>query len=269
MSDFRTDPLVEELVERLMERRVIPFAGAGVSANAGLPGWDELVSRVASALGISPEAIREKRDLLVAIEYLMIQGKDVIPTILADILEWSKNIPDPPEPIKNIARLDAPAVYTTNWDDLQEEAYKQLGKPYTSVAHPTDLTKLSSSATPILKYHGSIHHPNTMVISESQYYERFGIDSPFDLRLRADMMEYHMLFLGYSFRDYNVRYIWNRTQKLFGDIDLAEPRCAFFVATRTDPIFHAVLEASNIRVIHLDGHGEFPLFMEHLSKCVT
>jgi len=266
MSDFKNNQCVLELVNKLRERRVIPFVGAGVSATAGLPSWDGLVERVSNALQIDRNMIREKRDLLVAIEYLMLKGRDIIPSILADILERSQNVPEPSDLIMNIARLEVPAIYTTNWDDLLEEAYRRLNRTFTSIAQPADLTRISLGATPIVKYHGSIKYPTTMVISESQYYERFGIDSPFDLRLRADMMEYHFLFLGYSLRDYNIRYIWNRTQRLFRDIDGAQPPCAYFVATHPDDVFYTVLRANNIRVIELTNRDEFPSFVQYISQ---
>ena len=82
MQDYGTNPIVIDLIDQLRKNKVIPFVGAGVSANAGLPGWGDLVDRVSDALNVDRNVIREKRDLLVAIEYLMIQGQDIIPSIL-------------------------------------------------------------------------------------------------------------------------------------------------------------------------------------------
>jgi hypothetical protein len=59
----------------------------------------------------------------------------------------------------------------------------------------------------IIKFHGDFSAPETMVLTESQYFERMALDTAMDIRLRADALGRALLFIGYSLTDVNVRYL--------------------------------------------------------------
>ena len=48
-------PPTHALVERLRQRQVILFAGAGISMSVGLPSWRELMERIGNELEIDPD----------------------------------------------------------------------------------------------------------------------------------------------------------------------------------------------------------------------
>lgn len=268
MNQFEKNEHILEIVERLRKKRLIPFVGAGMSRPLGLPDWQTLVDKVASMTGQNPHEIRERRDLLVAIEYLVIEGHDKVRDILSEILHKTVDPSVVSRPHEYLAMWDAPTIYTTNWDDVIELTHDRLSKPYNLVETPSDFLNLDPTATTIIKYHGSLRHPETLVITESDYYDRFGIDSPFDIRLRADLVEKSLLFLGYSFRDYNVRYIWNRVQKRLSHVlgpDLKPPP-SYFVSVSKDRVLETVLMKHNIVTINLDSKETFPGFLEFLAR---
>ena len=268
MIQFEENEHILEIIKRLKKKNLMPFVGAGMSTHLGLPDWQTLVNKVASMTGQNPDEIRERRDLLVAIEYLIIKGHDKVRDILSDILHKAV---DPSSLISHqhecLAMWDAPTIYTTNWDDVIEFTYDRLSKPYNLVETASDFLNLDPTATTIIKYHGSLRHPDTLVITESDYYDRFGIDSPFDIRLRADLVEKSLLFLGYSFRDYNVRYIWNRAQKMLGHVlgPGTKPPPSYFVSVSQDRVFETVLRKNNIVTIDIDSKEAFPGFLEFLT----
>ena len=188
--------------------------------------------------------------------------------ILATILE---KVDDPvPHSLAHeyLAALNAPVIYTTNWDNVIEGTYHRLSKPYNLVEKSSDFLNLRSWDPTIIKYHGSLSHPKTLVVTESDYYERFGTDSPFDIRLRSDLLEKSLLFLGYSLRDYNVRYLLNRVQKTLSAV-VVDPPPSYFVAIHTDEVFETVLAKNNIVTINLDSAKEFLPFMKHLVHNVS
>jgi hypothetical protein len=240
-----------------------------MSKPLGLPDWDDLVDEVAKRTDQDPNMIKEKRDLLVAIEYLFIRGTAKIEEVLATILDRA----DEPVPHSTaheyLVALDAPVIYTTNWDNVIEGTYDHLSKSYNLVETANDFLYLRPWKPTIIKYHGSLRHPKTLVVTESDYYERFGTDSPFDIRLRSDLMEKSLLFLGYSLRDYNVRYLWNRVQKTLSAVVADRPPPSYFVAVHRDEVFETVLAKNNIVTINLDSAKQFVPFMKHLVSSVS
>jgi hypothetical protein len=260
---------VKNIVRKLRMKKLIPFVGAGMSKPLGLPDWDDLVEEVAIRTNQDAKMIKEKRDLLVAIEYLFIKGSAEVEDILAIIIDKSdESIIESPTH-EYLAALDAPVIYTTNWDDIIEGTYDRLSKPYNLVEKAADFLNISPSKPTIIKYHGSLHHPETLVVTESNYYERFGTDSPFDIRLRSDLMDKSLLFLGYSLRDYNVRYLWSRVQKTLSAVVDDRPPPSYFIAVHKDEVFEAVLAKNNIVTINLNSEMQFLPFMNYLADKVS
>jgi len=68
-----SDPAFAELQEAYESGKLVIFAGAGVSAAAGLPGWRrlvELLSERARARGVDEAALQEISELAVARQYI-------------------------------------------------------------------------------------------------------------------------------------------------------------------------------------------------------
>jgi SIR2-like domain len=57
-----------------------------------------------------------------------------------------------------------------------------------------------------------------MVLSESHYEKRMRLESAMDLKLRSDVLGRAILFLGYSFRDPNVAYLFRTVNEKFSDL---------------------------------------------------
>jgi len=269
--NFEDDIVIKELIERLKKKQIIPFVGAGMSKGFGFPLWKDLAINIIKVIG-DPEidpTIVDKRDLMEVFEFLVInQKRKGINDILKNFLKISENSLDIPETHKNLIKLGAPIIYTTNWDNLIELTYKKLEKPYKVVETLEDFQTLKVNTPTIFKFHGSLTYPDSLVITESNYYERFGIDSPFDIRFRSDLFERSLLLLGTSFKDYNLRYLWNRTQKTLTNTLGYKPPSSYLVAVDKDIIREAVLKENNIITINLDNIDEFPKFLKYLADNV-
>jgi hypothetical protein len=124
-----------------------------------------------------------------------------------------------------LVRLSAhvPAIYTTNFDDLLERAFRAAGKSYQVVAEARDLHEWRFDEVdgrfvprfPIYKLHGSLDRPDTIVLGESDFQRRQGLAShPIDLRFCSDVVGREVLLVGYSFSDPNVRWLWTKLRDL-------------------------------------------------------
>lgn len=261
MPDFR---IPDDLVAMVAERRLIPFVGAGFSSVQGLPGWEALLSHVTAEVQATSEAqdrltydeIRRACDgdhLRVA-EYLhLISGGSIGPVrhAISNCLR-SDVLPVDSTAHVELVNLDAAQVYTTNFDDLVESAYRFLGEDADVVALQRDVARSHAERTQVVKYHGDLRHDETLVVTESQYYTRLDLESPMDLKFRSDLLGRSVLFIGYSFSDINIRVIWFKLMRMMKDVPDADRLPSYIVRLRADPVTDRLYEAVGLRPIVLD-----------------
>lgn len=210
-----------ELRRLYSQGRVLPFVGAGASVSVGWSdglkdkrglSWSELVNRAAQMVGFSdPELLRIRANDLQILEYFAIRKNN-----FASLMRWFATEMSPPEdslrrsPIhRELAELSkCKLIYTTNFDDFLERALRSLGRRCRAIAIEDDVVFASDVDFEVVKFHGDLDHPDCMVLSESDYEKRLTLQSPMDHKLRADMLGKALLFIGYSFRDSNVSYLF-------------------------------------------------------------
>lgn len=163
--------LVKELITDIKEKRLNPFIGAGFSKMCGLPSWLELIEILSKEFskkhGLTTQAILKfaNNDLLKVAEYLyLINDEKIGPIRRAIEIEFSKpNIDILKSDIHiNIVNLNLPLIYTTNFDDLIERTYDELGLNYHKICTTNDLFQNNKSQTQIVKYHGDLAHEDTL-----------------------------------------------------------------------------------------------------------
>lgn len=254
-----TNRCPELLRRRYQEGKVIPFVGAGVSMSLSRtgPSWSELVERAALDLGFAtPELARVRGTDLQILEYYKHKHSGQI----AKITNWlvkRMNIDDSTiseSPVlSELAMLDrCRCFYTTNYDDYLERALKLRGRSVRVVAVESEMGGAAVSAE-VVKFHGDWDHPSKIVLTESDYEARLRLEDPLDLRLRADLLGRTLLFVGYSFRDPNVSYLF----RLFTDgraLDggLSGARAYIVVADPSD-FEYTLFSSRGIEVIPISG----------------
>jgi hypothetical protein len=75
------------------------------------------------------------------------------------------------------------------------------------------MVDLPSDRVHIVKLHGDLSSPSTMVFTETSYLERLSFEAPLDVKLRSDALGKSLLFIGYSLSDINIRYLLFRLQR--------------------------------------------------------
>jgi hypothetical protein len=248
--------------------RLIPFIGAGVSMSVKWtdpgppsherrgPSWAELVNKAALDLGITDASLLRARGTdLQILEYYRIKNHGA-----AKLTNWLTRNMQPPESVleaspihRELAALEnVNLVYTTNYDDFLERSFTIFSRKHRVVAVEADM--VSSDVCEIVKFHGDLNHPDAMVLSEFDYERRLSFSTPMDFRLRADLLNRALLFIGYSFRDYNVSYLFSLMNDTLARAHGAmSGRRAYITVSDPSDFEFELFSARNIEVIPING----------------
>jgi hypothetical protein len=173
---------------------------------------------------------------------------------ISQALQTTRN-PVSSGPHVELLNLGPPQIYTTNFDNLIEGTFRALKQPVEVVALPKHVANSSGAKTQVVKYHGDLRHESTLVLTESSYYQRLDFESPMDLKFRSDLLGRSVLFMGYSFRDINIRIIWFKLMRMMKDIPLADRPSSFIVRFSPNAVLERLYEEVGIKTIFLDPEG--------------
>ena len=256
-----------ELRNHYRTGNVIPFIGAGVSISVEWkengnvkrgPSWRELVDVAIKQLGFQPlDLARVRGTDLQILEYFKLVQANLAP--LTNWLVLNLNAPD--SALKSsaihteLAALDRVRLfYTTNFDNFLERGLDLHGRQCKVVAIEEHMGQCSPDVCEVLKFHGDLNHPTEMVLSESHYEKRLKLETPMDYRLRADMLGRTLLFLGYSFRDPNVSYLFRLINEEFKGLPGSATGRRGYIAVSDPSAFEIKLfRERNIEVIPING----------------
>lgn len=203
-----SDKEFRELARLIKQKKVMLFIGAGISASVDFPTWDGLIKDLGVMQGYEGDLFQCYGNNMMLAEYARNKSFDQLSQKIQNKFRCTKEIKDKlhdSEIYKNILKLDIPVIYTTNYDHLIEEYYGLKNEPFEKVVNIGDMGNIHPGSTRIMKFHGDIDYPETIVLSESQYFKRMDFKSFMDVQLQADMLQYHILFLGYSLSDVNIK----------------------------------------------------------------
>lgn len=260
------------------KNQLVVFVGAGVSKNSNVPTWWELIKKIADEVGYKKCVSCKKRTEMCPIaecedqyaftqdEFLRIPeyywGEDdsanhaAYYTLIQDTLN-SNNGPNPID--EEIFNLLPHHVITTNYDTLLEDSKNLNARLYSVVSKDSDLLSKADEQY-IIKMHGDINTPDTIVLKESDYIHYEQQHPLISTFIRSLLINHTFLFLGYSLNDYNLNLIigWiNYFQNHYG---VEERPHNFLVTSEASTKFEAQrLASKNIFVIDLSSMpGDLP-----------
>jgi hypothetical protein len=229
--DFGIDDALEEISEQVRDRQCILFLGSAVHARPPLGSpftylpehRPALAGELTAALArrcqqtahFDPE--RDRALQRVALFYELGRSRR---QLIDEIAFWVQQDKRPSPMLRALAELDFPVVLTTNYDDLYEQALRDLGKDplvfvYSRERCPKVTAADLASERPVLfKLHGDILRRDSIVITEDDYIDFVGQmtakreQHPIPLPLKSLMKTWTTLFLGYSLADYNLRILF-------------------------------------------------------------
>ncbi|HEV2569508.1 SIR2 family NAD-dependent protein deacylase [Sphingomonas sp.] len=250
MVEVRAGHGYGELVEAVRARRCILFAGAGLSMAVGLPSWSQLIEHMRRELDLA-DGVTDADYQTLAEYYRLEKGS------IGALRSWMDRTWSVSEAKvarsrihQLIVKLDFPILYTTNYDNNLEVAYAHAGRDFTKIVNARDLTRAEDGCTQIVKFHGDFEEDNSLILAETDYFDRLNFDSPLDVKFRADALGRTILFIGYSMSDLNIRLLLHKLWRTWVDSGRMKDRPPSFVfAARPDPVRDAVLGQWGITVL--------------------
>lgn len=241
------------------------FVGAGLSQQAGLPGWDKLIRTSATRAKVPARV----KDAPLRAQYVAnVSGEDDLHTAIRKKIDVEA---DPTPQHQLLMRLPIRDFWTTNYDVLLESTLRTAGVPFTVFAREKDYGRGGSvepSEKRITKMHGSISEGEVgrrgwlapPVITRSDF-ERYEEQHPITwTRLRAAWLSNSFLFLGLSFDDPNLNLLLRLSRSLPLGVE-APPHFVVFAkkATAVDQRLQELriddLERAGLSVHVIDDHS--------------
>jgi hypothetical protein len=261
----------DELVAAISRRKAILFVGAGASMSVGLPSWDLLAEHMAEELDV-PADLSSGVSYQTLAEYYRLRSGSIGPLRSWMDRHWhvSQEAIEGSRLHRLIVDLDFPIIYTTNYDRNLEAAFDLHGCPYDRIANARDIAAAEGTATQIIKFHGDFEDDASLVLAETDYFNRLSFEAPLDVKFKADALGRTILFIGYSMSDINIRLLLHRlwqTWKGSGH-ERDRPRSFVFMPS-CNPIQEAVLGSWGITLLHGDVDDPGEALIEFLDTVLS
>ena len=271
-----------ELKRLYREGRVIPFVGAGASMSVSWerngeiirgPSWSELVDQACRLLGIAdPELLEMRGTSLQILEYFRKKEGNhqrLINWLLRRMDASDDEILKSPIFDCLIRMNECNVFYTTNYDDFLERALSKAGRQVVRVAREDDMAQRTPDAQ-VVKFHGDFSIPEKMVLSEHHYQGRMNFLDPLDLKLRADVLGKAILFVGYSFNDQNVTYLFHLIEQHLGDLPSSPSGSrAYVIYVNPSDFEHQLFSSRGISVLPAYGDDKGKAVARVLESMLT
>lgn len=228
----------KELVEAILSKKCVLFAGAGISRGKimtkegekeqYLPTWEGLLTFLANEAQKSNyitnsqyrqlrKAAKNGKHLFVSETIRRKVGEKEFDDMLGSIFRSPTLMLT--EKHKIITQIPFSAIVTTNYDKLIESAYafinKSLPPIYTFDNSPDIVSALSSNRFFVLKAHGDIDRKETIILSERDYRDVVYRQPGYRAALNAIFIMKTVLFIGASLADPDIKLVLESVSESF------------------------------------------------------
>ncbi len=243
----------KDLKDAVKNKQAILFAGAGVSAVLGAPTWGELIDHIGEELGFESNVFKAlSNNYLTLAEYYKIERGSIGPLRSWMDKSWnfSEKAIEASRVHELIVELDFPIIYTTNYDSNIEKAFEIKNKKVRKIVDVKDFLHAQEDERQVIKLHGDFENDESIVLTETNYFDRLSFESPLDIRLRSDVLARPVIFIGYSLSDINVRMLLHRLWQAWSSSSHADQQPNSYVFLPTpNPIEEKVLARWGVKTI--------------------
>lgn len=268
---------IANFLKELKESNAAVFIGAGLSRQAGYVDWAGLMKPVAEGLDLD---IQKESDLVALAQYHLNSNGGNRHQLNQLLIDQFSDLKDPTKNHVLLARLPIQTYWTTNYDQLIEQALKDNGKRVDAKYTKEHLATTRPGRDAIVyKMHGDIDHPSNAILSKDDYEKYYTTHAVFINSLSGDLVEKTFLFLGFSFTDPNLDFILSRIRTTF-DKHQRQHYCImkrrgkfsdetddnFEYAKRKQELFTHDLIRFNIKTIFVDEFEEITSLLAHIES---
>lgn len=223
VKESKDNKTLDEIVEQLRNKNIVFFVGAGLSLGSGLPSWEALIKFLCKKNNIpfdddimkDPHApgkgkyLQERAQL---VEKTVASSHDIV-KLINECFEEKKPpcgyAIDMQRLLVTIAARTSGVIFTTNYDDLLEQAAEREGIRKTVYAYHNlfseDLDEVLRSnrsknegSLCIFKIHGTSVNGEKVILSDSSYDDAYRKKL---ISLHTKLSDINVFFLGCSFTD--------------------------------------------------------------------
>ncbi|RCU42833.1 hypothetical protein EIZ47_08405 [Chryseobacterium lacus] len=201
------DIFINDYVKDLNSGTASIFAGAGMSIPAGFVNWTDLMSEIATDLGLD---LNLEKDLVSIAQFHVNENQNRTKINRKILEEFTEDVSET-DNHRIVARLPVSSIWTTNYDQLIEKSFEKEYKVI-DVKYTNDqlLTTKPKRDIVIYKMHGDVSHPNDAILTKEQYEHYYQTHEPFINALSGELTTKTFLFIGFSFNDPNLDYVLSR-----------------------------------------------------------
>ncbi|ENZ5531064.1 SIR2 family protein [Enterococcus faecalis] len=257
---------IKDFVKAIKNDNAAIFAGAGLSIPSGTMSWPDLLKDVAEELKLSNDTTTDMATMAQYYENLKGSRAEISEIITSSFEEYI--VPNINQEL--IAQLPIKTIWTTNYDDLLEQAYKKEYKKVLVKRSPTDFSlKGKNSDLIIYKMHGDVQQPTKAIITKNDYETYNDTHSVYTTALKGDLVEKKFLFIGFSFDDPNLNYVLARIRALVGE---HKPNHYFFIEkikqanNESEADFDLRKTKQNLKIKDLKRYGINAVLLESYAE---
>jgi hypothetical protein len=305
--DYQQKQLIDKLRNAVAADKLVIVTGAGVSVKVPrkkggtIPSWGNLIGSIKSAYvaklnklnknektllsKLTPDACLGEvhGDALIEASEIIERavGKEDFAKFVAE--ETTEEVNKRGDYHDIIATLDPRAIITFNYDKCHENGYQGAGKPFNKVVYSDErslremLKAGFEKPTMILKAHGCVSEPSSLVLTSSSYLRIINEFRAYRAAIQHILSRFTILVVGFALRDRDFDQILLTIERDYGSsvqdhivIMKTEPES-------TDPdkekerkiqvADFAALEARyGLKVFPVDDFKKIPLLLKSLSK---
>lgn len=207
------ETLIDRVAGALKNDNGAIFVGSGISYESTKVDWFKLLEPLTNELDIKIN--NESDELPLIAQYIVNQYSGNRGPLINQISKAFNKKFNLNEYHKALTTTKVSTIWTTNYDLLLETAFSEF---YADVKVNDDSISrnVNNSEIEIIKMHGCISrsHHNEIIITLEDY-EDFLVNKPaISQRLSNDLLKKSFLFIGYSYRDPNMRNIMVAARRL-------------------------------------------------------
>jgi tetratricopeptide (TPR) repeat protein len=243
-----------------LSRGTFLWVGAGLSISADYPGFKELAEMLREK---SIESLSVNLDAQQTIDtFVEKNGTGEFCNALADIFIPKKALGYHRE----LMELPWKGIITTNYDELLEDALKDIGKSYIKITLDRNV-ELTAGRIPLYKVHGDVSEFRSIIFTKESYEGYSKLYSFLEKILDVELKQHSVVFIGYSMKD-------DRLIEWLKDLGHSGRKMlmiSYTVITENDwnsiPIDdRSLFVEANIKPVLLRNYDEIPELISYLVK---